>query len=246
MQFPTLPTVLQTTSLLTSTSLLALSAVTIYLTTDYTTSLNSRVPAGPHTWFGLINSPERSVYWAAVDSGSKDFDRIELEYATSNDIWVLANGCVGLVAGLMAWLAVWWTSKKEKNPTASCSRSPWVLVSSTFFSTAVIVMSFTSTIITSQTKSRLQGSTCIPHSIYTPTNNYFVCTLVGGGLSGLVVANRLTENANISVLIIENGVIDDRSTTSPLRSSSPSLQHDVRCQCVRRRPSQIIDTQLPV
>ena len=114
MQFPTLPIVLQTTSLLTSTSLLALSAVTIYLTTDYTTSLNSRVPAGPHTWFGLINSPERSVYWAAVDSGSKDFDRIELEYATSNDIWVLANGCVGLVAGLMAWLAVWWTSKKEK------------------------------------------------------------------------------------------------------------------------------------
>ncbi|CAN9155263.1 unnamed protein product [Alternaria alternata] len=43
------------------------------------------------------------------------------------------------------------------------------------------------------------------------TYDYIV---VGGGLSGLVVANRLTENANISVLVIENGVIDDRPTTS--------------------------------
>ncbi|XPS78424.1 hypothetical protein M3J07_010441 [Ascochyta lentis] len=34
--------------------------------------------------------------------------------------------------------------------------------------------------------------------------------IVGGGLSGLVVANRLTEDENVSVLVIENGVIDNR------------------------------------
>ncbi|KAF3052318.1 hypothetical protein E8E11_007473 [Didymella keratinophila] len=34
--------------------------------------------------------------------------------------------------------------------------------------------------------------------------------IVGGGLSGLVVANRLSENQNVSVLVVENGVIDDR------------------------------------
>ncbi|KAF2127822.1 GMC oxidoreductase [Dothidotthia symphoricarpi CBS 119687] len=37
--------------------------------------------------------------------------------------------------------------------------------------------------------------------------------IVGGGLSGLVVANRLTEDRNVSVLIIENGVIDNRPST---------------------------------
>ncbi|KAL1599097.1 hypothetical protein SLS59_006549 [Nothophoma quercina] len=34
--------------------------------------------------------------------------------------------------------------------------------------------------------------------------------IVGGGLSGLVAANRLTENRKVSVLVIENGVIDNR------------------------------------
>ena len=114
MHFPTLPTILQTTSLLISTSLLALSAVTIYLTTNYTISLDSRVPGGAHTWFGLIGSSERGAYWAAVDSGSKDFDRVELKYVTSNDVWILVSGCIGLAAGLMGWLAVWWMSRKEK------------------------------------------------------------------------------------------------------------------------------------
>ncbi|KAH7413908.1 choline dehydrogenase [Phaeosphaeria sp. MPI-PUGE-AT-0046c] len=38
--------------------------------------------------------------------------------------------------------------------------------------------------------------------------------IVGGGLSGLVVANRLTELNNVTVLVVENGVIDDRPATS--------------------------------
>ncbi|KAF2272790.1 choline dehydrogenase-like protein, partial [Westerdykella ornata] len=37
--------------------------------------------------------------------------------------------------------------------------------------------------------------------------------IVGGGLSGLVVANRLSEDETISVLVIENGAIDDRPAT---------------------------------
>ncbi|KAF1935737.1 choline dehydrogenase [Clathrospora elynae] len=37
--------------------------------------------------------------------------------------------------------------------------------------------------------------------------------IVGGGLSGLVVANRLTEDKNVYVLVIENGVIDNRPMT---------------------------------
>ncbi|KAH8636780.1 hypothetical protein IG631_08615 [Alternaria alternata] len=71
MHFPTLPTILQTTSLATSTTLLALSAVTVYLTTDYTSSLDYRVPAGSYRWVGRLGSPERGAYWDAVDSGSK-------------------------------------------------------------------------------------------------------------------------------------------------------------------------------
>ena len=51
-----------------------------------------------------------------------------------------------------------------------------MLVSSIFFGTAALAMSLTSTIFTSQTKARLQGATCIPNSVYTPANNYFVCT----------------------------------------------------------------------
>ncbi|KAI8931673.1 hypothetical protein NX059_011320 [Plenodomus lindquistii] len=46
------------------------------------------------------------------------------------------------------------------------------------------------------------------------TNRTYDFVIVGGGLTGLVVANRLTENSNVSVLVIENGVIDDRPSTS--------------------------------
>jgi hypothetical protein len=114
MPSPTLRTVLQTTSLLASTILVALSAATVYLTTSYTASIGFRVPQGVRTWYGLINSPERRAYWAAVDAGSNDFDQVVLEYVNSNDIWILVSGCVGLAAGIMGWLAVYWTAKKEK------------------------------------------------------------------------------------------------------------------------------------
>ncbi|CAD0088312.1 unnamed protein product, partial [Aureobasidium mustum] len=39
--------------------------------------------------------------------------------------------------------------------------------------------------------------------------------IVGGGTSGLVVANRLTENPHISVLVIERGYLSDNGTTVP-------------------------------
>ncbi|PNS21079.1 Long-chain-alcohol oxidase FAO3 [Sphaceloma murrayae] len=38
--------------------------------------------------------------------------------------------------------------------------------------------------------------------------------IAGGGLSGLVVANRLTENPRVKVLVIEYGVFDDSATAS--------------------------------
>ncbi|KAF2107378.1 choline dehydrogenase-like protein [Lophiotrema nucula] len=38
--------------------------------------------------------------------------------------------------------------------------------------------------------------------------------IVGGGLTGLVVANRLSEDKSTSVLVIENGYIDDKPITS--------------------------------
>ncbi|KAI4622507.1 uncharacterized protein J4E87_006449 [Alternaria ethzedia] len=47
-----------------------------------------------------------------------------------------------------------------------------------------------------------------------PVSTTYDYIVVGGGLSGLVVANRLTEDADVSVLVIENGAIDNRPTTS--------------------------------
>jgi hypothetical protein len=65
---------------------------------------------------------------------------------------------------------------KQQNPTATRPGFPRMLASTIFFGAATLAMSLTSTILTSQTKTRLQGSSCIPNSVYTPFNNYFVCT----------------------------------------------------------------------
>jgi hypothetical protein len=65
---------------------------------------------------------------------------------------------------------------EQQNPTATRPGFPRMLASTIFFGTAALAMALTSTIITSQTKTRLQGSTCIPNSAYTPANNYFICT----------------------------------------------------------------------
>ncbi|KAG9187514.1 hypothetical protein G6011_05385 [Alternaria panax] len=49
-------------------------------------------------------------------------------------------------------------------------------MSSVFFGAAALAMSLTSTIIISKNKTRIQGSTCIPNSVYTSLNTYYVCT----------------------------------------------------------------------
>ena len=41
-----------------------------------------------------------------------------------------------------------------------------------------------------------------------PAGNVFDYVVVGGGAAGLTVANRLTENPDINVLLLEAGVAD--------------------------------------
>ncbi|KAF2748574.1 GMC oxidoreductase [Sporormia fimetaria CBS 119925] len=50
-------------------------------------------------------------------------------------------------------------------------------------------------------------------SIAAKQNETYDYVIVGGGTSGLVIANRLTENKDVTVLVIENGGIDDRPAT---------------------------------
>jgi choline dehydrogenase len=42
-----------------------------------------------------------------------------------------------------------------------------------------------------------------------PDNNVFDYIVVGGGPAGLTVANRLSENANVQVLLLESGEADN-------------------------------------
>lgn len=51
----------------------------------------------------------------------------------------------------------------------------------------------------------------VPHAVVLnhtdPVENCYDYVIVGGGTSGLVVANRLTENPHIKVLVIERGYL---------------------------------------
>ncbi|KAI4950013.1 hypothetical protein J4E91_004669 [Alternaria rosae] len=167
---------LQATSLLASTTLLALSIATVVLVTHYSEGVDERVPEGSYTWYGPLGSGERRAYWEEYDAGNRDFNKVYMEYVTSNDIWVLVSGCVGLVAGFVGWLTVAFMMMKEKNSKTAGSRFPWVLACSIFFGLAAFAMSLTSTIMTFETKKRLERSTCIPSATYSSDNPYFVCT----------------------------------------------------------------------
>ncbi|KAF2655613.1 GMC oxidoreductase [Lophiostoma macrostomum CBS 122681] len=58
------------------------------------------------------------------------------------------------------------------------------------------------------------GRTIHDTSLTIATNQIYDYIIVGGGLTGLVTANRFSENGNKTVLIIENGYIDDGPLTS--------------------------------
>jgi len=105
---------LQATSLLASTTLLALSIATVVLVTHYSKGVDERVPEGSYTWYGRLGSGERGAYWEEYDAGNRDFNKVYMQYVTSNDIWILVSGCVGLVAGVVGWLTVAFIMMKEK------------------------------------------------------------------------------------------------------------------------------------
>ncbi|KAI4622506.1 uncharacterized protein J4E87_006448 [Alternaria ethzedia] len=167
---------LQATSLLASTTLLALSIATVALVTHYSESMDASYPEGSYTYYGPVGSPARRAYWEEYDAGNRDFNKVYMQYVTSNDIWVLVSGCVGLVAGVVGWLTVAFMMMKEKNPKTAGSRFPWVLACSIFFGLAAFAMSLTSTIITFETKKRLEREACVPSAAYSYYNPYFDCT----------------------------------------------------------------------
>ncbi|KAI4643029.1 hypothetical protein J4E93_007098 [Alternaria ventricosa] len=142
---------LQATSLLASTTLVALSIATVALVTHYSESMDASYPEGSYTYYGPDGSPARREYWEEYDAGNRDFNKVYMQYVTSNDVWVL-------------------------NPKTAGSRFPWVLACSIFFGLAAFAMSLTSTIITFETKKRLEREACIPSAAYSYYNPYFDCT----------------------------------------------------------------------
>ena len=105
---------LQATSLLASTTLVALSIATVALVTHYSESMDASYPEGSYTYYGPVGSPARRAYWEEYDAGNRDFNKVYMQYVTSNDIWILVSGCVGLVAGVVGWLTVAFMMMKEK------------------------------------------------------------------------------------------------------------------------------------